>query len=175
MKRRALVPLAAIALSACQNLPEAYAPPVQRQPFEDFRPYRVSRIVDMADADAASHFVRDITGASGGTWRWTGQRPAVKVRLRSTEKIRYVIDFSVADATFAETGPVRVSFFVNDRLLGKARYTRPGERHFEKPVPAEWLTTDQDTIVAAEVDKVWVAPQDGAKLGLIVSRIGLTQ
>jgi hypothetical protein len=164
----------ALALAGCQNMPEPYAPPVQRAPFENFRPYRVSRIVTMSDGDAEQHIVKDIGGLAG-PWRWTGQRPTVRVTPRSNENLRYLIDFTIADSTFRETGPVTVSFFVNDRLLGSRRYTAPGDQHFEAPVPAEWVTPNAGTIVAAEVDKVWVAPADGARLGLILTRLGLTQ
>jgi hypothetical protein len=155
-------------------MPEPYAPPVQRTPFENFRPYRVSRVVEMADGDAEAHLVQDIGGLAG-TWRWTGQRPTVRVTPRSNENLRYLIDFTIADNTFSTTGPVTVSFFVNDRLLASQRYDAPGDQHFEAPVPADWVEPNAETRVAAEVDKVWVAPADGARLGLILTRLGLTQ
>jgi hypothetical protein len=156
-------------------MPETYAPPVQRQPFENFRPYRITRVVDMSDGDADSHIVRDILPASGGSWRWAGQRPVLRVTLRKAENLMYIIDFSIADATFKSTGPVTMTFFVNDHLLGSDRYTAPGSYHFEKLVPAEWLEAGKDATVGAEVDKVWVSPEDGVKLGFILTRIGLRQ
>jgi hypothetical protein len=54
-------------------------------------------------------------------------------------------------------------------------YKASGEQHFEKAVPAEWIEPGKDTLLAASIDKVWVAPADGAKLGFILTRIGLTQ
>jgi hypothetical protein len=170
----ALLASLALLLTACQDMPEPYAPPVQREPFDNFRPYRTSRIVNMADGDADAHIVSDISGPSG-TWRWTGKHPAVRVAPRGNENLRYLIDFTIADVTFKETGPVTVSFFVNDHLLDAVHYATPGEQHFEAPVPADWVQPEADTIVAAEVDKVWTAPADGAKLGLILTRLGLTQ
>lgn len=155
-------------------MPEPYRPPVQREPFENFRPYRISRIVEMADGDADAHIVRDI-GGPAGNWRWTNQRPAVRVIPRGNENLRYLTDFTIADVTFNETGAVTVSFFVNDHKLDAVRYDAPGDKHFEAPVPAEWVTPGAETIVSAEVDKVWTAPADGAKLGLILTRLGLTQ
>ena len=156
-------------------MPEPYAPPVQRQPFEDARPHHMSRIVDMTDEDAESHIVADILPGGPAAWKWAHQKPTVKVQVRSNQGLRYVIDFSLPDVTFKETGPVTVSFLVNDHLLDSVRYAAPGEYHFEKPVPAEWVEPFKDTLVAASVDKVWVAPTDHAKLGLILTRIGLTQ
>jgi hypothetical protein len=160
MKRRLAMGCAAVLAvtltsSACQNMPGPFAPPVQRQPLQDFRPYRASAIVD--------------------TWRWTGKRPTVRVRLRSADNLRYTIDFAVVEATLRYTGPVTISFLVNDRVLDRARYTRPGSQHFEKAIPAGWTTAGQDVMVGAEVDKPWTPPDGGPLLGMILVRIGLTQ
>jgi hypothetical protein len=70
---------------------------------------------------------------------------------------------------------VTVSFLVNDRVLDRARYNRAGSQHFEKPVPAGWVTAGQDITVGAEVDKLWISPENGTKLGMVLVRIGLTQ
>jgi hypothetical protein len=180
MKRRLAMGCAAVLAvtltsSACQNMPGPFAPPVQRQPLQDFRPYRASAIVDMADEQATQHFVQDITGLDAGTWRWTGKRPTVRVRLRSADNLRYTIDFAVVEATLRYTGPVTISFLVNDRVLDRARYTRPGSQHFEKAIPAGWTTAGQDVMVGAEVDKPWTPPDGGPLLGMILVRIGLTQ
>jgi hypothetical protein len=93
---------------------------VQRQPLADFRPYRMSGIVNMSDADAQTRFVQDITGLQAATWRWTGKRPTVRVMTRSTENLKYTIDFAIVEATLATTGPVTVTFLVNDRVLDRA-------------------------------------------------------
>ena len=176
MKHRLGLVCAAVLIEvSCQNMPGPFAPPVQRQPLEDFRPYRQSMIVDMSDADAKTHFVQDITALETVTWRWAGQRPTVRVRPRSNENLRFVIDFALPDATFQVTGPVTVSYLVNDQVLDRVLYNRAGSEHFEKPVPADWVTAGQDATVAAEVDKIGATAKDGTKLGLILVRIGLTQ
>jgi hypothetical protein len=180
MKRRPGMVCAAVLANlltsgACQNMPGPFAPPVQRQPLEDFRPYRMSAIVNMSDEDAKTHFVQDITSLETATWRWTGKRPTVRVRMRSAENLRYTIDFAIAETTLLATGPVTVSFLVNDRVLDRARYNRAGSQHFEKPVPAGWVTAGQDITVGAEVDKLWISPENGTKLGMVLVRIGLTQ
>ncbi len=164
----------AVFLCGCQNLPDPYAPPEQRQPFENFAPYRISRVVKMADGDAEAYFVRDIGGLAG-TWRWTGKHPEVHLFLRTNRKLHYVIDFTIVEATFKDTGPVTISFFVNGHLLDKITYTAPGSQHFDKPVPEEWVEAGKDAIVGAEIDKPWFSPADGAALGFILTRIGLRQ
>lgn len=169
-------PAIVLLLSSCTQMPDAYAPPVQRKPIEDATPYRVSRVINMNDPDAASHIVKDIDGGvQGGSWRWAFQRPTIQVILRSTENQKFVIDFAIAQVTFKDTGPVTLSYSVNGHLLDKVRYTTSGEKHFEKPVPSQWLKQDMTTLVSAEIDKLWTAPQDGAKMGFILIRMGLTQ
>jgi len=162
-------------LCGCGNLPEPYAPPAQR-PFFDAPP-EAARILNMADADAESHFVQDISASlEGNAWRWTGKRPTIRLHLNSKQKLVYSIDFEIAQSTFQQTGPVTLSLFVNDHLLSRVRYVTPGRRRVEKPVPAEWLEPDRNATLAAEIDKVWTPPQPGgAPLGFILVGLGLEQ
>jgi hypothetical protein len=173
--RCALAPILSLALCACQSMPETYAPPVQRQPFENFRPYRSSRIVNMSDGDATVRIVRDVDAGLAGSWRWTGQHPTIRVPGGPAEDLLYVIDFTLPEVTFKDTGPVTLSFYVNDRLLDRVRYSSPGVQHFEKPVPAGWVQEDQEATVGAEIDKIWTSPEDGQRLGFILTSIGLKQ
>ena len=175
MNLRLLVLLGAISAGSCQNMPEPYAPPEQRQPFENFRPYRVSAVINMSDGDAASHFVQDISPALAGPWRWTGQRPTVRMAIRANEDLHYAIDFTIPAVTFEQTGPVTMSFYVNGRLLERARYNSAGVQHFTKPVPPEWVEKDKEATVAAEIDKLYVSPDEGSRLGFILTSIGLKQ
>lgn len=166
--------LGTVLLSACQNLPEPYVPPEQRQPFDHFEPYRITRIVNMADGDANQHFVKDILGDTG-QWRWTTKHPEVRVTLRTNQMLRYIIDFTIVGATFKDTGPLEFSFDVNGHELDRLRYTTEGGKHFEKAVPPEWIEPGKETILGAEVDKLWYSPADHQPLGFIITRIGLTQ
>jgi hypothetical protein len=175
MKRKLGLACAGLLAVACRNTPRPFAPPVQRQRLEDFRPYKMSAIVDMSDEDAKTHFVQDLTSNATATWRWTGQHPVLRVRMRSAENVRYTIDFAIAEATLLKTGPVTVSFLVNGMELGHVRYEHSGVQHFEKPVPAGWVAAGQDVTVGADIDKPWTPPDGGPQLGIILMRIGLTQ
>ncbi len=165
----------AVLVSSCQNMPEPYAPPVQRQPFEEGRPHRMQRMVNMSDGDWSAHLVQDIQPGDPAPWKWTGRKPTVKVVVRTNQGLRYSIDFSIAEATLKDTGPVTLTFLVNGHALDSILYKTAGDYHYEKAVPAEWVEPMKDTLLAVEIDKVWVAPADGAKLGFILTRIGLTQ
>jgi len=54
-------------------------------------------------------------------------------------------------------------------------WPKPGQRTWEQPVPAEWLTTDSPVLVRMEIDKLWTSPSDGALRGFILTRIGFVQ
>jgi hypothetical protein len=162
-------------LCGCGNLPEPYAPPAQRPFFE--APTEAVRILNMADTDAESHFVRDISAElAGNAWRWTGKRPSIRLHPNSNQNLVYSMDFAIAESTLQTTGPVTLSLFVNDYVLDRIRYTSPGRRRVQKPVPAAWLTANEDVILAAEIDKLWKPPQpDGKPLGFILVSLGLEQ
>jgi hypothetical protein len=127
----------------------------------------------MNDADAESYFVRDVsTYLEGDSWRWTNARPELKFWLTSVKSQRFTMDFSVAEVTFKETGPVTISVYVNGRRLAAIPCAAPGDFHFENPVPSSWLATDAPTIVALQADKVYIAEPDGVRLGFILKRAG---
>ena len=131
-------------------------------------------MVDMGDPDCALHIVKDIFDFKT-TWRWTGKQPTVKVLVYATDHVKLSTDFAIWDEGFKQTGPIELSFLVNGHLLEKAKYTAPGQKHFEKPVPAEWLSTETESTISVDVDKLYVAPADGAKFGFILTRIGFVR
>jgi hypothetical protein len=160
-------------MAACER-PE-FPVPEQRPSFQTV-PRADSRVVSMDEPGVEARIVRDIAPKNpDDTWRWTGKRPAIRVRIRTQQPVKYVIDFTIPDLTLRDTGPVTIAFTVNDHELGRVRYDKPGDAHFEKPVPPEWIVVDGETIVGAEIDKLWTAPLDGAKFGFIISRMGLAK
>lgn len=128
----------------------------------------------MHAGDVMQHVVADILAPSGG-WSWTGKRPAVKVTPRGNHGITFIADYTVPEATFKTTGPVTIAFYVNGHIVETVRCTEPGARKLSKDVPPEWILPGEDNIIGAEIDKLWVSPQDGAQLGFILSQIGLTE
>jgi hypothetical protein len=164
-----------VCLAACDRLPESYAPPEQRHPVQGFNPGPEAMMVEMSDPDASLHIANDIYGPSDPSWRWTSQNPTVRLLLLSTEHLKFHADFAIWDEGFKVTGPVEIAFLVNGRPLDKIRYTTPGVKHYEKPVPPDWLSADADTTLAMSMDKLYVAPKDGVKFGVILQRIGLKQ
>lgn len=127
----------------------------------------------MGDPRAPEAIVRDISPRSEGVgWRWTYLEPTLKFYLRQSEGQSFVMDFSIIQNAFKDTGPVTLSCFINSRLLTTVYCPRPGDYHLEKRVPAAWLRDRNPTIVRAVLDKVWTAPADGARLGYVLVRAG---
>jgi hypothetical protein len=163
-------------LCSCERYPDSYPPPEQRHPVEGLNPGTDPMMVEMSNPDASWHVVQDIEpGAPGDLWRWTNQNPSLKILAVTTQDLKFSIDFALWDVAFQQTGPVELTFLVNGRTLDKVRYTAPGNKHFEKPIPPEWLTTDVESILSITIDKLYTAPQDGKKFGFILSRIGFVR
>jgi len=149
---------------------------MQRKPLTGTEPNEVGYFVNLRDAGADSYIVRDVSEAvEGGSWRWTGKRPELRFFLDSVDKLTFKAEFSIADATIKDTGPVTISVLINGNLLDKIYCEKAGERYFEKPAPATFLRPNAMNLVALEIDKVWIAPGDGAKMGFILSRAGFAR
>ena len=163
-------------LAGCANIPDSYAPPIQRKPLTGTEPSEVGHFVNLGDPAADAYIVRGVSSsAEAGSWRWTRKRAELRFFLDSTAHFNFKSNFSIADSTFQETGPVTISVYINDNLLDTIRCDAPGEKHIEKPVPEKFLRPKAVNLVAMEIDKVWVSKTDGAVLGFILTRAGFTQ
>jgi len=163
-------------LSGCVNIPDSYAPPIQRKPLTGTEPSAVGHFVTMSDPNADAYIVKDVSpAAEAGSWRWTGKRPELRFFLETTEHLIFKADFSIAETTLRETGPVTVSVLINGHVLDTVKYVNAGEKHFDKPVPPDFLRLKSVNYAALEIDKFWVSKTDGAVLGFILTRAGFTQ
>ncbi len=172
---RIAIAILPLLLCSCERLPDNFPPPEQRPPLSQTpSPDPANLMVEMDDPECALHIVKDIYDSST-TWRWTAKQPTVKVLVFATDDVKLSTDFAIWDEGFKQTGPIELSFFVNGRLLDKVKYSTPGNKHFEKLVPPGWLSTETETIISLDVDKLYVAPQDGVKFGVILTRIGFVR
>jgi len=164
-----------LGLAACSREPGLYTPPIDRRPIEGVTP-ELGEFAEMGSPAAKDHIVRDVMDAAPGqAARWTSQRPALRFHLSRIAARHLRVEFAVAEATFKDTGPVTITFTVNDHILDKVRYDSQGEKVFEKVVPEEWLRAADPVIVTAEIDKVWVSKTDGARLGVLLTRAGFVR
>ena len=153
-------------LAAATRIPPqmTYSPGVDPGPAPSY--------IEMDDPRAADCIVRDISPqAEGKGWRWTYVEPTLQFHLPAPVNQRFSMDFSIVDTTFRDTGPVRMSCYINGRLLTKLRCPKPGDYRIDVSVPPEWIVGER-AIVKAELDRLWTSPADGARLGYILYRAG---
>jgi hypothetical protein len=176
MRLRLLLLTLLIPLAACVTIPDSYAPPIQRKPLDSIEPSAAKAFLRMGDASAANYIVGDISeGIESGSWRWTKRKPTMRFFLKKVSNQKFRADLSIADETFKETGPVTITFTVNDHELARETYAKSGRHPFEKAVPAEWLHAVGDNIVSLEIDKLWTSPADGVELGFILASAGFLE
>jgi hypothetical protein len=129
--------------------------------------------VKMGDPRSVENIVSDISpNIEGGMFRWTYLKPTMRFRVPASHGQRFLMNFTINDRTFADTGPVTLSVSVNGHFLTAVRCARPSEYLLEQPVPAEWLTIADPVVVTATLDRVWTAPRDGARLGYVLLAAG---
>ncbi len=161
-----------LALAGCgSDGPWFPVPPQHQRLAEGSLPPAIE--VDMASPDASDHIVSGIyPPAPGIGWRWTEANPAVWVMLERVDHLRFTADFAIWDDGFKQTGPVTLKFSVNGRVVGMERYTTPGVKHFEAAVPEGWVSPLKRSTAGIAVDKVYEAPTDHKRFGIILVRIG---
>ncbi len=165
-----------LAGAGCVSIPNTYAPPMERRPVTGYGFNAFGSMVAMNAPDAPEHIVQDISPkVESGAWRWAFRRPVMRFALTRVKGVKVSVDFGLAKEAMDATGPVTLSYFVNDKLLESVRYDKPGKQHYEKPVPPEWLRADSMTTLAIEIDKLFKSPQDGVQLGFILSRAGFIE
>jgi hypothetical protein len=162
-------------LAACSRTPDIYQPPIQRKPLTGPEA-RLGSYVNMNELNADAYIVRDISRTTeAGMWRWTFRHPQLRFFLRGIDKLKFVMDMGVSETTFKGTGPVVLTIRINERELDKIRFDQPGDRHFEKPVPAGLLQAGSENFVSFETDKQWISPEDGAVLSFVLTRAGFVK
>lgn len=161
-----------LVLSGCSKSPESAAPPPQLQDAHAADPPTVGRYTKMDDPLVKEYIIADVLSAEPtAMWRWTGKNPTFRFKLRKLENLRFHADFTVNNTALKATGPVTITWFVNDHELAKETHTTEGFKKIEKPVPAEWLKANGENIVSATIDKLYNSP-DGEKYGFIISNLG---
>lgn len=175
LDRRSLPPLAALLAAGCVPTPDSYPVPPQHTPVSAPPPVSESGSVSLDDVRAGAFFVKDVNCSPNGGWCWTGANPQMRFRLDGVRNRRAMVEFVINHRTFQDTGPLRVSFFVNGNLLAKMTYDQPGPATFEKPVPEDWLKADSDNDLLIRIENPWTAPDDGATLGILLKKAGLVQ
>lgn len=163
-------------LSSCRPDPPYYPIPEQQRPLTFNEATGLLPFIEMNAPEAPEHFVADISPVlEAGTWRWTGERPTLRLGASHIQRPKLLMDLAVPEVTFRDTGPVTVTIYINDQFFKRVRYTTPGNKHFEAPVPRQLLEVAEETTLRMVVHPPWVAPTDGNRLGVILIRAGFVE
>ncbi|MFB3776597.1 MAG: glycosyltransferase family 39 protein [Bryobacteraceae bacterium] len=129
--------------------------------------------VDSSQPGAVRHLLEDIQGPlEPVVWRWTFDRPAMLFHVPPHPGVRFKLEFVLLDQIFRALAPVELTVRMNGRELGRQRYHVLGNLSFERTVPPELLRDDGVALVETTLDKYWVSPGDGRKLGYMFFRGG---
>jgi hypothetical protein len=129
--------------------------------------------IDCTRGGAARHFLRGAQDMmEPDRWRWTFEKPAILFRVPRRDGVRFKMDFTIHGPSFGELLPLELTVRVNGKEIGRRRYGTPGSQTFEQAVPAGLLRADGVALVETELDKYYVSPLDGQKLGYLFERGG---
>jgi hypothetical protein len=126
--------------------------------------------VEMGTPDAKLHLLRDFLCVENVPWCWTGQKPAILFNVVSQPHARFKMDFAIDRQIFA--GPVRLTVWLNNALLGEQTYDSPGAKTFEEAVPSGDLRSDGVALIETTLNRYYVPPSDRQKLGYQLIRAG---
>jgi len=156
----------------CTRAPTALPLPEQRKLLVAFDPGGPTHFLAMNHPALDRFVVRDIYARVGGvSWRWSGKRPAVRLRAPLCSGLYAMAEFAVVRDTFEHTGPISVELRVNRQSLGWLHCAGEGTYRIQKSVPRELLVCGGDNVLTLSVDKTY-QPPGGQALGVILLRMG---
>jgi hypothetical protein len=125
---------------------------------------------------AAQYIVKGVlVGDPKSDGYWTLDQPELRFRLSSVQNHVFRERFYLAGDTLKQTGPLIVDFYVNGHHLDQARFDKEGDDIYQHDVPADWLKTGNDlTTVRMVVRNPYIAPRDGARLGVLLRSAGFS-
>jgi hypothetical protein len=134
---------------------------------------RIGENMTVSSADAYKYFVDGVIMCPPKSVNcWTLDAPQLKFWLSSNKDRFLTAQFNIAKDTLQQTGPLVIDYFINEHLLERVRYSEDGDHTYHHTVPADWLRTDDYTIVKIQIRNPYIAPADGAKLGVLLGSAG---
>jgi hypothetical protein len=159
--------------TGCTPVPQWYPVPYQRVLTAGADPAGLGEFVNFSQRAAQEYVVSDVLeGSPNDVWRWTNQNPTLRFYVLDAQGWQFQVSFTLAESTWKSTGPVGLRVMLNGQLLGTAAGLGQGRHEKSWPVPAAMLKPRAENLVRLELDKVFVAPGDGAKLGMILEAAG---
>lgn len=168
--------LSALCAAGCARQPAVFAPPEQRQPLVVSPDPKFGHFAMMSAPDWNSYVISDVEDQlENAEWRWAGKSPTFQFRLPVTRGIRLRAKLFADSASFAQTGPLEIAFYVGARKLGTAIAEKPDQVVFEKDVPKEWLSVTEPVTVRIETDKLVTDLNTRLQRSVMIHGIGFVQ
>jgi hypothetical protein len=167
--------LAVVVCAGCSSLPESFPPPAQRAALTVPPTAGLGYFVAMSDANSSAYVVQGIADRTEMPWRWAYEHPVLRFLAPDVGRLQFMLDFSLPERTFRQTGPVTLTFIMNGKFFDRVRFDTPGQLHYAHPVAPEFLNRHGETRVAIDPEPVWVSKADGGKLGFIITRAGFAE
>lgn len=117
---------------------------------------------------AHQYIVKDVLASGSPNGYWTLDRPQLRFQLSSVQHDVFREHFYIPSDILKQTGPLMVDYYVNGHLLDQVRFAQDGEVVYRHTVPREWLKIDAPTIVEMHVRNPYIAPNGGARLGVLL-------
>jgi hypothetical protein len=116
--------------------------------------------------------VKDIEGLEGAGWRWVHQDPELRFTAPDGAA-RFSMELSIPESNFKQTGPLQVSFWIDEEPCGTHVFPEPGDHKasiaLPKPIPAGKVVK-----VRMHVHNPYIAGFDHARLGFVLVSAGLS-
>jgi hypothetical protein len=130
---------------------------------------RFGEVMTIGKPGAAQYIVKGVlTGDPKADGYWTLDNPELQFRLFSPDHHFFSEHFYLPLDTLKQTGPLKVDFYVNGHLLDKTEFSKDGEVVYRHEVPMEWLKGSTLTTVRMQIHNPYIAPRDGARLGVLL-------
>lgn len=172
--RRALIPL--ILLPACTRPPAWQPLPAQRPNPTGADPITRPFLIYFTTPDADAHVLSGIaTGDGLGYRRWTSDNFALQVKSLPAGPWLVWLRFEIIQRFINELGPFTVRVSVNSRPVASQYYDTHGDVELTAPVPPSLLQPGADARIDVFCDRVWVSPEDGARLSLRLIAAGFVR
>ena len=125
---------------------------------------------------ASQYVVKDVLiGDPKADGYWTLDAPELRFRLSSVQNHVFRERFFLPRDTLQKTGPLIVDFYVNGHHLDRAQFDKDGDVIYQHDVPVDWLKTGNAlTTVRMLVRNPYIAPRDGARLGVLLRSAGFS-
>jgi hypothetical protein len=169
--RRALIAVAAAAISAGCNRGISFAPPPQKKMPEGSDPKLAVMLLNAQDSFRNRAVADMLTADRGSNWVWTNQNPRFRIFVER-DVWECVARFTVAKVVIDKVGPVTVSLVVNGRALATRTYAKDGEYELRAEVPQDVLKANAPDVFGLDINPVYIAETDGVKLGVLLEEIG---